>query len=67
MNTNAIDNSRLLRYTLGALLVGVFLGAGSALALTHPDNVQAGSNGTVWGAYHAAIPYEAPKEPAPTF
>lgn len=45
----------------------MFLGAGSALALTGGSAKQASSDGTVWSEYHAAIPLEEPKEPAPTF
>jgi len=62
-------NERLVRYTLTALVVGAFLGAGSAVAVNGgPKMVPAASDGTAWSEYHAAIARDAKDEqPAATF
>jgi len=62
-------SERLMRYTLTALIVGAFLGAGSAVAVNGgPKLIPVASAGTVWGEYHAAIPHDTiSTEHAPTF
>jgi hypothetical protein len=57
------------RNVLVALLIGMIIGASSAMALSTPEPVAAvKQQGTRWTADHAAIPRDtAEREPAPTF
>jgi hypothetical protein len=61
------SNLRLIVCTVGALLVGIALGAGVA-SPSVAKSAMAAPTGTQWSAYHAAIPAEAqPSAPSPTF